>query len=68
MPLSPTLSAGVVYDDEVAPGMSTPFRFHWYVSVAAPAADTASVAVWPSTMLRLCGPLTITGGATGRRG
>src|SRR5512145_1334931 len=44
--------------------MSAPLRFHWKVSVGAPAAEIENVAAWPSITRWLCGAATTIGAAT----
>jgi hypothetical protein len=53
--LSVIVSAGVVYEEEVAPLIAVPFFFHVYVIGAVPVAATLNVAVCPTVTFALAG-------------
>ena len=51
-----------MYEEDVAPGMSTAFLRHWYVNGVAPDAVTESVAAAPAHVVTGAGPWPIEGG------
>ena len=55
------VSAGVVYEEEVAPLIAVPFMLHWYVIGAVPLAATLNVAVFPAITVWLTGCVVMKG-------
>lgn len=61
---SPLLSEDVIKLDETAPGISTPFTFHWYTGVVPPSVGIAVNVIEPPEQIEVVLAVMATEGVT----